>query len=137
LGRSPLPGLAWAGCREVCGRADHVDLDRLERLIQDLAEPVGGIPEVVEVAFPIEGPEDRASLWRVSFGGSQDRATEQHAVGFEDCGHVPDRDGLVRSAWIVVGCIAAGLREERASTFGFGSSRVTSVPAGGSARSMK
>ena len=30
----PLPGLAWAGGREVCNRSDHVDLHRLERLLQ-------------------------------------------------------------------------------------------------------
>jgi hypothetical protein len=37
----------------------------------------------------------------------------------------------------VVGCIAVSLREERASTFGFGSSKVTTVPTGGAAFSMK
>jgi len=43
-----------------------------------------------------EGPEDRASLWCMSFGGSQDGAAEQHAIGFEHGGHVPDRAGFVR-----------------------------------------
>jgi hypothetical protein len=32
----------------------------------------------------------------MSFGGSQDGAAEQHAIGFEHGGHVPDRDGFVR-----------------------------------------
>ncbi len=45
--------------------------------------------------------------------------------------------GFITSASMVVGCIAASLREARASTYGFGSSRVISVPAGGAACLMK
>jgi len=39
--------------------------------------------------------------------------------------------GFITSASTVVGCIYASLHDERASTFGFGSSNVTSVPSGG------
>jgi hypothetical protein len=45
--------------------------------------------------------------------------------------------GSITSASTVVGCIAASRREQRASTFGFGSRRVISVPAAGAAFSMK
>ncbi len=48
------------------------------------------------VAAHLEPGGCRASLQRMSSGSSQDRAAEQHAVGFEDGGHVPDRDGLLR-----------------------------------------
>jgi hypothetical protein len=78
------------------GRSDHVDLDRLERFLQDPTEPVGRVPEVVEVALPIERAQDRASLRPVSFLETQDRGAEQHAVGCQDVGDVPDRHGLVR-----------------------------------------
>jgi hypothetical protein len=39
-----------AGGCEVRGRSDRVDLDRLERLLQDPPESIGRVPEVVEVA---------------------------------------------------------------------------------------
>lgn len=39
------------------GRSDHVDLYVSERLLQEPAEPVGRVPEVVEVASPVERPE--------------------------------------------------------------------------------
>jgi hypothetical protein len=148
----------------VRGRTHHVDLHRLERLVQDLAEPVEGVPEVVEVAMPVEGSQDRPSLRRVSFGDPQDGAADSTPSGVRTLATFPiatalfgwgprrqwttklsaaesngpsTGSGFITSASTVIGCSAASRWDERASTFGFGSSRVTSVPAGGAAFSMK
>jgi hypothetical protein len=55
-----------------------------------------GIPEVVEIAVPVEDAQRGARSWRVSFGEAEDGAAEQHPFGCQDIGDVPDRHGLVR-----------------------------------------
>lgn len=52
---------ARVGGRKVSDGADHVDLDRLKRLLQDLAQPILGVGTVVEDSSPVQGPKERPS----------------------------------------------------------------------------
>ena len=71
---SPPP---WSGCGEEGRRADDVDIHGAERHLQDTAEPLGRVVQVVEAPLLVGCSQERARRLRVVALEAEDRAAEE------------------------------------------------------------